>query len=55
MQDMTSYGHTRQQFVVVTNNTGPGRRSESVLVFSRSLMAQLLDQLVLLINGENRF
>lgn len=55
MQDMTSYGHTRQQFVVVANNTGPGRRSESALGFSGSLGAQLLDQLLLLKNGVNRF
>lgn len=41
--------------MVVANNTGPGRRSESALGFSGSLGAQLLDQLLLLKNGVNRF
>lgn len=49
-------GHTRQQFVVIENNTGRGGRPESACWFSSCVLrVQLLDQLVLMINGVNRF
>lgn len=52
---MTSRGHTRQ-FVVIENNTGRGGRPKSACWFSSCVLrVQLLDQLVLMINGVNRF
>lgn len=53
---MTSCGHTRQQFVVIENDAGRGGRPKSACWFSCCVLrVQLLDQLVLMINGVNRF
>lgn len=51
---MTSCGHLRQQFVVI--ETGRGGRLKSACWFSSCVLrVQLLDRLVLMINGVNRF
>lgn len=41
--------------MVIENNTGCGGRLKSACWFSSVLRVQLLDQLVLMINGVNRF